>query len=325
MATSAKLERMMNLAAALLSADRPLTAAQIAERVVGYPDDKVAFRKAFERDKAELRDLGVPISLEELAGSNPPEIGYRIDRAEYELPDPDLAPDELAALRLALQAVRLGDGDDAADGTEALWKLGGVVDGDGAEPAGAGGLALASLPADPALVPLFTAVLERRPATFTYSSGSGEAERTVDPWRLDNRRGRWYLTGLDHLRGEERNFRLDRMVGDVQLGPAASFERPDAPMSGGPGQPWLYGDGEPVMAELLVDADQARFARRQLGDDVAAAEHPDGSVTFTVPVTSWPAFRGFVLSFLDRAELVGPPDLRADLVAWVSAMAGERS
>ncbi len=61
----------------------------------------------------------------------------------------------------------------------------------------------------------------------------------------------------------------------------------------------------------------------QLGDDVDAAEHPDGSVTFTVPVTSWPAFRGFVLSFLDRAELVGPADLRADLVEWVAGLVGE--
>jgi proteasome accessory factor B len=328
MATSEKLERMMNLAAALLSAERPLTAAQIAERVVGYPDDKVAFRKAFERDKSDLRELGVPISLEELPGTNPPETGYRIDRADYELADPGLAPDELAALRLALQAVRLGDGDDAPDGTEALWKLGGVVEGDGAAVPG-GGLTLASLPADPALVPLFTALLERRTATFTYTSSStagaggvpSSQERTVEPWRLDNRRGRWYLTGRDHLRDGERNFRLDRIAGEVRLGEPGAFERPAEPVTAGPAQPWLYGEGDPVFAELRVDADQARWARAQLGEAPAEVEHEDGSVTFTVAVTSWPAFRGFVLSFLDRAELVAPADLRADLVEWVRTVA----
>ena len=322
MATSDKLERMMNLAAALLAAERPVTAAWIAERVAGYPSDKVAFRKAFERDKAELRDLGVPISVEEIPDSYPPDTGYRIDRAAYELPDPGLAPDELAALRLALQAVRLGDDDAGSDGTEALWKLGGVVRDDhhDAPPA-----TVASLPADPALVPLFTAVLERRTATFTYVAGQGAQQRVVDPWRLDNRRGRWYLTGHDHLRQGERNFRLDRIDGPVELGDPDAFERPATEVEGGPGQPWLYGDGEPVVAELLVDADRARWARQQLGDDVDATDHPDGSVTFRVPVTSWPAFRGFVLSFLDRAELVGPPPLRHDLVEWVRHQAGEAS
>lgn len=322
MATSDKLERMMNLAAALLAAERPVTAAWIAERVAGYPSDKVAFRKAFERDKSELRDLGVPITVEEIADSYPPETGYRIDRVDYELPDPGLAPDELAALRLALQAVRLGDGDTASDGTEALWKLGGVVR--TGEPAGPDSH-LASLPVDPTLVPLFTAVLERRRVTFTYPSGQDLQERTVDPWRLDNRRGRWYLTGFDHRRRAERNFRLDRITGAVDLGAPGGFERPEEPAGGGPGQPWLYGDGEPVQAELWVDADQARWARQQLGDDVGASVDPDGSVTFVVPVTSWPAFRGFVLSFLDHAELLAPEDLRQDLLDWVSTVAGEGS
>ncbi len=322
MATNDKLERMMNLAAALLSAERPLTAAQIAERVAGYPSDKVAFRKAFERDKSDLRELGVPVRMEDLPDSYPPEVGYRIDRGDYELPDPGLAPDELAALHLALQAVRLGDGPDAPDATEALWKLGGVVRPSGSPPGApeepAGHATLASLPLDPALVPLFTAVLERRTVTFGYTSGGATRERTVDPWRLDNQRGRWYLTGRDHLRGEERNFRLDRFTTDVRLGEAAAFE-PPGDVDAGPAQPWQFGDSEPIMAELLVDPDQARFARLQLGEEVASVEHVDGSVTFTVPVTSWPAFRGFVLSFLDKAELLAPAELRDDLVAWLAA------
>ena len=105
-------------------------------------------------------------------------------------------------------------------------------------------------------------------------------------------------------------------------GEPGAFDRPVEPVAAGPAQPWLYGDGDPVMAELRVDADQARWARSQLGDEPTAVEHDDGSVTFTVPVTSWPAFRGFVLSFLDRAELVSPTDLRADLVDWVRTTAG---
>jgi proteasome accessory factor B len=324
MAPSDKLERLMNLTAALLDAERPLTSEDIADRVPGYAEGKEAFRRTFERDKEDLRELGIPISVIELGGY-PPEVGYRILRADYELPDPGLAGDELAALRLALQAVRVGE--QSGDGSEALWKLGGVVDAaDEDSPAASlGGEAVASLPPDPSLVPLFSAVLERRVARFAYASGAGEAERRVEPWRLDYRRGRWYLTAHDLDRGEERNFRLDRIAGTVLLDRPGTFTGPTPSVSPEPAQPWDYGDGEPVTAVVRVDADQARWAIDQLGAEHVAGTEPDGSTTFAVPVTSWPAFRSFVLGFLDHAEVLEPPELRADLVAWVAVLAGERS
>src|SRR5258705_1287592 len=130
MATStanARLERLLNLTAALLTAARPLTAADILERVPGYPEgqgNKATFQRQFERDKEALREMGVPLSLVELPGANPPETGYLIRRDDYALRDPGLEVDELAAINLALAAVRL----DGLPGTEALWKLGGAPD-----------------------------------------------------------------------------------------------------------------------------------------------------------------------------------------------------
>ena len=61
------------------------------------------------------------------------------------------------------------------------------------------------------------------------------------------------------------------------------------------------------------------------GEEVLAVMEtdPDGTTTFAVPVTSWPAFRSFVFSFLDHAEVLEPADLRADVVAWLSGLAGE--
>jgi proteasome accessory factor B len=323
MAQSDKLERLMNLTAALLDAERPLTADDISERVTGYSDGKEAFRRTFERDKDELRQLGVPIEMRIIPGSYPEEYGYRIDRSDYELPDPGLAPDELAALRLALQAVRVGE--QSGDGSEALWKLGGLVESDeasGAAPVGEG--AVASLPPDPSLVPLFSAVLERRVARFPYAATGGVAERVVEPWRLEYRRGRWYLTAHDLDRGEERNFRLDRIRGAVDLDAPGTFTGPPASAPAEPDQPWAYGDGEAVTAVLRVDADQSRWAIDQLGVDSIMDTAADGTTTFAVPVTSWPAFRSFVLSFLDHAEVLEPADLRADLVAWLTTLAGER-
>lgn len=293
-----RLERLLNLTAALLSASRPLTAADIRERVPGYPRDSLAaFRRAFERDKEALRDMGIPLH----GGDD----GYVIPRDEYELRDPGLDPDELAALHLATAAVRL----EGLRGTEAIWKLGGA-------PSAAGGAAVAALPAIPQLVPLFAAVAARAPVTFGYR---GET-RTVDPWRLSFSRGRWYLDGFDHDRGAERQFRLDRLEGDVTAGAPGSFERPPAARDGVE-QPWLLGGDDAVTARMRVDADQAAWAVDHLGADAVVARLDDGAVEVELAVTNRDAFRSFVLGFLDHAEVLEPPELREDFVAYLRALA----
>ena len=120
-----KLERLMNLTAALLDTRVPLTAEALRERVGGYPDDRVAFRRSFERDKDDLREMGIPIRIEEIPDSLPRAEGYLIRNDEYYLRDPGLTADELAALHLATAAVRI----DGVQGLGGLWKLGGTPGG----------------------------------------------------------------------------------------------------------------------------------------------------------------------------------------------------
>jgi len=306
-----KLERLLNLIAALLETSRPLTAEAIRERVPGYPENKASFRRAFERDKEDLREMGVPLVYEPIAGIDPPTDGYRIDRSRYYLRDPGFEPDELAALHLAVSAVQL----DGVASAEGLWKLGGVAEASGEEPALDG--ALASLPADPNLPELYRACTERRTVQFRYH-GEG---RTVDPHRIGYQRGRWYLTAWDHDRADDRNFRLDRIEGSVTAGPAASFEARRSAVAGLPAEPWQLGDGDEVTARLLVDADFVSLAGRQLGLSTPVEPQPDGSAIFSVAVTNWPAFRSFVLNFLEHAEVVGPPALRDEMVAWLREVA----
>ena len=99
-------ERLVNLVICLLSTRRFLTAAQIAATVPGYehdpddPRDHEAFQRKFERDKAELRELGVPLETG-TASVFDTEPGYRIARREYALPDIPLEPDEAAAVGIA--------------------------------------------------------------------------------------------------------------------------------------------------------------------------------------------------------------------------------
>ena len=293
-----KLERLLNLTAALLHADRPLTADDLRDRVGGYPEAKASFRRAFERDKDDLRSMGMPLRVEAVPGSDPPIDGYRLDRDEYAGADVRFEPDELAALHLATNLVRI-EGDDAA-----LVRLG-AASGPGV------GDQVGHVPFSDALATLIGAAAERRAVTFTYNG----AERTVEPWRLSFARGHWYLEGWDRMRESDRLYRVDRLESDVTVGdeatePVGSVSDP-LDLRG-----WELGDGPAVEATVRIDPDQAAYARHILGDVEIAT---DGSVTATLQVRNIDAFRSFALSFLEHAEVIGPPELRDDFVAWLEA------
>lgn len=305
-----RLERLVNLVAALIDTPRPLTRSEIRTRIEGYSDDDDAFRRNFERDKEVLREMGFPLTTVAPDPAHPEDVGYRIPRELYELPDPGLDEPELAALRLAASAVQLEGQGGAETVVRGLRKLGGAVPGDD-------GSRIAALPGAEAAAGAFGALAERRRLQFAYH---GE-DRLVDPWRLSFHRGHWYLSGFDNGRGGERQFRLDRVEGDlVATGPAGAFERPELSQTAPP-PPWRLGEDEVVTAHLLVDAEQAHWAHQALGDDAAKRERPDGGVEFEVAVTNQDAFRSFVLGFLDHAEILGPEKLRADMVAWLESIA----
>jgi len=300
-----KLERLLNLTALLLDARRPLTAEQI-QRQLEYPEDRVAFRRAFERDKDELRTMGIPLRVERVPGVIPEVDGYRIPREEYALRDPGLTTEELAALHLAASAVQV----EGLPATEGLLKLGGLVTEGGRDL----GVHVAPLPADPNLARLFGAVSSRTPVRLRYH----DQERTIDPYRLEFQRGRWYLTGYDHLRDEERNYRLDRIEGDVTLTDQPAFDPPTTTEPGRARGAWELGAEEPVRARVRIDGPQAGWAVQHVGPDHVVQEDSGGSVVVELPVTNRAAFRSFVLSFLEHAEVLEPPELRDELIAWLS-------
>jgi proteasome accessory factor B len=293
-----KLERLLNLTAALLHAEIPLTAEELRDRVGGYPDTKATFRRAFERDKDDLRSMGMPLRVEPVPGVDPPVDGYRLDRDEYAGTELAFEADELAALHLATSLVRL-DGDDTA-----LVKLGAAG---GSAPTDSVG----RVPFNDTLATMIGAAVDRKALAFTYN----DVERIVEPWKLSFTHGHWYLSGFDRLREDQRLYRVDRIEGDVSLsGPA------EAPV-GDVNEPidlrgWELGDGPAVEVTIVVDADQAAYARHILGEVV---DRPDGSVTATLDVRNIDAFRSFVLSFLEHAEILEPADLRTDFVEWLEA------
>ena len=208
-----KTERLLNLVICLLATRRYLSVQQIRDAVPGYDaDNEEAFRRMFERDKEELRELGVPLET----GSNShwdDEVGYRIARRDYMLPEITLEPDEAAALGLA---ARLWQSAPLAGATgSALMKLRAA----GVEtPEGATGLEPRIGATEPAFEVCLAAVRDGRVVRFDYrtSGRAGQEERVVEPWGVVSWKGRWYLVGHDRTREATRVFRLSRVVGDVK-------------------------------------------------------------------------------------------------------------
>lgn len=304
-----KVERLLNLTAVLLETRIPITADDLRELVEGYPPPGPSFHRAFERDKDDLRTLGIPLVVESVAHTDPPLLGYRIPPEQYYLPDPGLEQDELAALNLAALTIRL---DDLGSG-EALWKLGASA---GAAEQSATG-AVATIPSDENLGPIFSAITARHTVAFTYRGD----QRRVEPWRLDFQRGRWYLTGFDLDRDAERNFRLNRIEGDVTVEAITATAVRPANETRQARQAWEIGPELVAEVQLLVDADRVAWARQQLGDGATSELNDEGNVIFTVPVVQVQAFFSFVIGFLDHAEILGPPAIRADFIDLLREMA----
>ncbi len=295
-------ERLLNLLAALLETRPGLTRDEIVTNVsLGYPPARESARKAFERDKASLRAMGVPVHEE----SRNNESRYRVDPKEYYLPDLELRDDELAALHVAVTGISLGAG--GGEGAGALMKLGGLE--------GTGGLPVAELPLVDTLAPLFDASRRRCVVEISYRG----RDRRVEPWGLTSKFGHWYVVGQDLDAGEMRVFRADRIDGDVVATEPDAFTVPtdfraDAYLAD---QPWEYGSGRATAVRIRIDASHVAELAGQVGPDTPIDREADGSVVIELSVVNLDGMRSFVLGFLDHAEVLSPPEARATVVEWL--------
>ncbi|HRC47247.1 MAG TPA: WYL domain-containing protein [Ilumatobacteraceae bacterium] len=303
------LERITNLVALLMETRAPLTQQQIVDELEGqYPTGDAAQRGAFERDKALLREIGVPLESEVLGGNDAGRTAYRIDRDRYELADLQLAPDEQAALQLAVAAARL------ADAQFGLLKLGGDRS--------SAPVVVANIPELPALPALREASAARAAVSFGYHG----SPRRLHPYALLLRERFWYVIGHDVARGEVRTYRVDRMEGELAVGEAGAFERPADfdPRATFPTDPKLLGDEPAARAEVLVDEPRAAAIERELGAAAVVRRLPDGAVVVEVPCTNLDAFRSWLFGLGEHAEVLGPAGVRSAVVEWLQAMAGAR-
>ena len=281
---AAKTERLLNLVMCLLYTRRPLPKSRIRDLVPQYGSatSDEAFDRMFERDKDELRELGIPLVTAEI-GVWDDEQGYRIDQREYALPDIEFEPDELAVLGLASRTwAHASLAGPAAQAMRKLKAAGIERDEDslvGIEPR------LGTR--EPAFEAVKDAVVGQRTVTFDYRR-SGEAQpatRRVQPWGLASWHGRWYLTGFDLDREAPRVFRLSRIAGPVtEVKRAAPYTVPADHRA----QEMIrssVGEQRTETARLRVRDDRGRTLRRMATATREAGEWTELEVPYTDPDT----------------------------------------
>ena len=228
MSQADRTERLLNLLFALMASARPVPKAFLRDAIDAYhesPSDE-AFERMFERDKEELRCMGVPILTVEGSDGSGRHRGLPRRRRRLRAPGdraspPTSSPSGSCRARVGAGQPRPGRPARAAQARgrrrhdrRGLW----------ASRRGSS----TTEPSFPVLLDGLPAAPPRRGSTTARPEDSTAATRTVQPWGVTSRRGHWYLVGHDVDRGAPRVFRLSRVVGDVTpTGQPGAYEVPD--------------------------------------------------------------------------------------------------
>ena len=221
---SRKNERLVNLTIALLATKRYLTKNEIFRNIEGYEGSAEAKERMFERDKDDLRKLGIQIEVGGLDPLFDDEAGYRIRPESYALSLRDLTPTQVTLLSLAAQAWQDAAFTDLSQ--QALRKLTSIgLDTDSSQlPV----MAPKLIGADENLRSALDALTSLTTIEFDYLNIQGVAQkRQLQVYGVQARKSNWYLIGLDTEKGAIRNFRVDRIQGVVTtVGKAQSYVIP---------------------------------------------------------------------------------------------------
>jgi len=323
-----KLIRRLSLVALLLSRrGQPVTVAEIRSRVEGYPTmTEEAFKRRFYEDRRELEGLGIVIAADDGASGGGPEL-YSLPADAYYLAPVELTGDELAALAACLAVLE----DRFAYSQPMRLALLSLAQG---RPDLLGEAEMPPLTVVPetrapatALPKLQAAVAERKTVKFRYYAigRDQEMERVVDPYGLQLVAGEWYLVGRCHLRDALRTFRLSRIrsrvthatraphdfvvPGDFDL--AAYRDRPS----------WQLAEPR-AAARVRVSAAMAWWVQAHWAHCGSVTPLDDGAIVYETAYADARPLLGWVLGLADEAELLEPPELRAELGERLERLAG---
>ncbi|MCZ4118271.1 helix-turn-helix transcriptional regulator [Streptomyces sp. H39-S7] len=308
----AKAERLMNLALCLMNTRRPVSKRELRESIEAYheigSDD--AFNRMFERDKDDLRELGLIIETVESVDGD---VGYLARRDRNRLPEIALDAEEAAALSLAAKVWQQARLAEAASGALQKLRAAGVPFEDtqsALEP---------RIPTpEPAFEPLMVATRERRAVSFDYRKANAvrPEARQVEPWALECWRGHWYLAGWDRDRSAVRVFRLSRISGKVRSrGGAFNAPVPDHVDVRAAVASWA-GEGATATARIRLRRDSGYPLRSK-----AVTSEPIDAVWDELEIPYGHGLDAWLVEFGPDVVVLEPAELRADVVDRLRAVA----
>jgi proteasome accessory factor B len=315
---ASKTERLVNLVICLLASRTFVTKERLRATLEPYrncPTDE-AFERMFERDKEELRELGIPLEVGTVSAVFEDEVGYRIAPGEYALPELRLEPDEAAALGVAARFWQQATLAQAASSALLKLKAAGLDVGEAA-PAGIEPRVRAEAPA---FEPLLEAVYDRQVVRFSYRRSDGEVRiREVEPWTIDSWRGRWYLAGFDLGRDDARVFRLDRITGPVLLtGRPPERKVPDRLDVRAQVGAFAARSSEDLGPATLRVREGTCFPLRR--GALSVIEGGDG--WDTIMITAYADSAEWLAEYGSDVVVLEPPSLRAEVIARLRAVVG---
>lgn len=297
---SRKTERLINLTIALLATKRYLTKSEIFKSVEGYEGSNDSIERMFERDKDDLRTIGIVIDVGSFDPLFNDEQGYRIRQEDYQLDLGPLSHTELSLLSLAANAWKgAALGDVAQRGLRKLSSLGihtDVID----LPA----LSVNFVESSQDLVVITSAIQNSDFLHFEYIGRDlSVSTRKIVPFSLKTKSGFWYIVGVDHDNFEVRTFRLDRIVGQIGMTQNTEpFEPPDD----------VQGNLETPVSNAVIDVRKGKcHSLRGLASSTKDCGEWDQII---IPILSLENLCSAVLWHGEDAFVVGPIQLRDRIV-----------
>lgn len=307
---SRKSERLVNLVIALLATKRSLTKAEIFRTIEGYEGTDDSMERMFERDKDELRSLGIEI---EVSGIDPlfeDEQGYKIKPENFAMDSKGYSASEIAYMSLGAQLWR--DASLNEPSQRAMRKLSGI-----APSLDIGDLPVAApmiLSAPNFLTEIIEAISNKAMIEFSYLDSDLKVNRRrVNVYSYFARQSYWYFSGLDTDKNELRTFRCDRIVGNIEVSKKThSYEVP---------QNW---SNQGIM-EDKTSSNQAtlrlRVGRGTQLRSIAQSVKPDGEHDLiNIEYSSEPELISLILWHLDDVEVITPETLRSRVRASLQSL-----
>jgi proteasome accessory factor B len=301
---SRKSERLVNLVIALLATKRYLTKSEIFRTIEGYEGSSESMERMFERDKDELRALGIEIEVSALDPLFEDEIGYRIRFENYVMDHSGFTTNEIAYMSLAAQVWKEEALSEIAQ--HAMRKLAGL----------ASPIDISEIPAiAPVLInapkflnEIIDCISKRRTIEFVYLDSEMKAQsRQVNVYSYFSYKGNWYFSGLDVRKMEIRTFKCDRIVGDVSVSKGSKmYEIPKEYIPSTESQENAY----ELTAQLLVRKGRGSQLRNRASKIVTAEDFD----AVDVPYSSENELLSLVLWHLDDVQVLAPSVLRDSVI-----------